>query len=317
MNYLDLILVLILVFSVWQGILKGFLIGIVEVFMWGAGLVIAFLCYPYISSFIQKFIASGFWVLPVSFILAIVIARLALSAIANFGLSKVPSIYHTSKFNKILGSVPGGFTGLVYLLLITSLLILFPFSPSLKSAAEKSWMMSQLTPGLEKIHLSISPYIEELEKEAGPLLTLNKKDDKFIKLNFTVERSRVRRDLEARMLVLINAERAKANLRPLKEDREIAVVARAHSADMFARGYFSHYTPEDKTPFDRMRAARVRFLTAGENLALAQTLNIAHEGLMNSPGHRANILNRSFGRVGIGVLDGGIYGLMVTQNFRN
>ena len=58
----------------------------------------------------------------------------------------------------------------------------------------------------------------------------------------------------------------------------------------------------------RMRDAGVVFGTAGENLALAPSLDIAHTGLMNSPGHRANILNRSFTKVGIGVLDGGPYG---------
>jgi uncharacterized protein YkwD len=66
-----------------------------------------------------------------------------------------------------------------------------------------------------------------------------------------------------------------------------------------------------------MREDDVRFRTAGENLALAPSLQIAHTGLMNSPGHRANILRPQFGRVGIGILDGGRRGLMVTQNFRN
>jgi uncharacterized protein YkwD len=66
-----------------------------------------------------------------------------------------------------------------------------------------------------------------------------------------------------------------------------------------------------------MRRDGVRFITAGENLALAPTLRIAHRGLMNSPGHRANIMNPSFGRVGIGILEGGSHGLMITQNFRN
>ncbi len=66
-----------------------------------------------------------------------------------------------------------------------------------------------------------------------------------------------------------------------------------------------------------MREANVRFLTAGENLALAQSLQIAHTGLMNSPGHCANILQRDFGRGGIGIRDGGMHGLMVTQDFRN
>jgi uncharacterized protein YkwD len=61
----------------------------------------------------------------------------------------------------------------------------------------------------------------------------------------------------------------------------------------------------------------VRFLTAGENLAFAPTVASAHEGLMQSPGHRANILRPQFARVGIGIEDGGVHGLMVTEDFRN
>ena len=106
-------------------------------------------------------------------------------------------------------------------------------------------------------------------------------------------------------------------LKALSPDPELTEVARKHSTDMFVRGYFAHDTPEGRDPFDRMRAADVRFLTAGENLALARSVPIAHTGLMNSPGHRANILRPEFGRVGIGIMDGGMRGLMVTQNFRN
>ena len=119
------------------------------------------------------------------------------------------------------------------------------------------------------------------------------------------------------MLDLVNQERQAAGLAPLQADPELTEVARKHSADMFARGYFAHDTPEGLSPFDRMKQANVHFLTAGENLALAPTLQIAHTGLMNSPGHRANILRREFGRVGIGVMDGGMRGLMVSQEFRN
>jgi uncharacterized protein YkwD len=100
-------------------------------------------------------------------------------------------------------------------------------------------------------------------------------------------------------------------------DPDLTEVARQHSTDMFRRGYFAHVTPENGTPFDRIREAKIRFLTAGENLALAPSMQIAHTGLMKSPGHRANILRPEFGRVGIGIMDGGIHGLMVTQNFRN
>src|SRR6266852_9104940 len=119
------------------------------------------------------------------------------------------------------------------------------------------------------------------------------------------------------MLELVNGERVAAGLRPLVADSEITQVARQHSVDMFARGYFAHDTPEGHDPFERMREANVRFVTAGENLALAPTVQVAHRGLMNSPGHRANILHPQFSRVGVGIMDGGIRGLMITQDFRN
>jgi len=94
-------------------------------------------------------------------------------------------------------------------------------------------------------------------------------------------------------------------------------VARAHSKDMFVKGYFAHVNLEGKDPFERMKDAHLKFKTAGENLALAQTLEIAHENLMKSPGHRKNIMNPSFNRVGIGIQDGGFYGIMISQEFRN
>jgi uncharacterized protein YkwD len=141
--------------------------------------------------------------------------------------------------------------------------------------------------------------------------------EKLIKLPFTVKKAKPRPDLEAKMLILVNNERKAAGLKLLKADPEITPVARKHSEDMFSRGYFSHVSPEGTTPFDRLQKGKITFITAGENLALAQTLALAHTGLMKSPGHRANILHKSFGRVGIGILDGSVYGIMVTQNFRN
>jgi uncharacterized protein YkwD len=119
------------------------------------------------------------------------------------------------------------------------------------------------------------------------------------------------------MLQLVNAERAKSGLKPLKADLEMTQLARKHSADMFTRGYFSHNTPEGLDPFDRMHQSKIKFITAAENLAFAQTLTTAHTGLMKSPGHRANILNGVYGRLGIGIIYSTTHGLMITQEFRN
>jgi uncharacterized protein YkwD/uncharacterized membrane protein required for colicin V production len=113
---------------------------------------------------------------------------------------------------------------------------------------------------------------------------------------------------------LVNTERSKNGLGELSVHLEVREVARAHSADMYQRGYFCHVNPDGEDPFDRMAERGVRFTHAAENLALAPSVQMAHQGLMNSPSHRANILEREFTDVGVGVYEGP-YGLMVTQNF--
>src|SRR5207248_3248732 len=74
---------------------------------------------------------------------------------------------------------------------------------------------------------------------------------------------------ERRMLATVNSERQRNGLRPLRMDPQLQVVARAHSRDMYERDYFSHVSPDGKSAFDRLRAAGVKFLAAGENIAFA------------------------------------------------
>lgn len=120
---------------------------------------------------------------------------------------------------------------------------------------------------------------------------------------------------EAEMLRLINAERRKNNLPPLKMNEKLRQAARQHSAEMVKLKYFSHDSPKGSTPFDRIKATGLTYVTAGENIAYAPTVVQAHDGLMKSKGHRENILRPSFTEVGIGILDAGKMGKMVTQNF--
>jgi uncharacterized protein YkwD len=92
-------------------------------------------------------------------------------------------------------------------------------------------------------------------------------------------------------------------------------VALGHSRDMYVNGYFSHVDERDLDPFERMQRADITYEAAGENLAIAPSVKEAHEGLMTSTDHRANILRPQFDEVGIGIIVGP-YGVMVTQVFR-
>jgi len=122
---------------------------------------------------------------------------------------------------------------------------------------------------------------------------------------------------EMQVLELVNAERAKHGLSALSWDNSLADVARAHSRDMAARGFFSHNNPDGKTPFDRIKAAGISDGSAGENIAAGQkNPEEVVDAWMNSAGHRANILNASFKKLGVGyVVSNQGYKTYWTQNF--
>jgi|GEM_PF-329027 len=120
---------------------------------------------------------------------------------------------------------------------------------------------------------------------------------------------------EQRMLDLVNAERARNGLSPLKANLNLTKVTRLKAKDMIEKNYFSHTSPTYGSPFEMMKQFGVTYRTAGENLAGAPTVDSAHTNLMNSPGHRANILNASYKEVGIGILSGSRYGKIFVQMF--
>lgn len=120
---------------------------------------------------------------------------------------------------------------------------------------------------------------------------------------------------EAKMVNLVNQERQSQGIRPLGVNPTLVQLARQKSQDMVNLNYFGHTSPTYGSPFDMMRKAGVAFTTGGENIAGAATTESAHQSLMNSPGHRANILNPAFTQIGIGIASGSPYGLYFTQMF--
>lgn len=120
---------------------------------------------------------------------------------------------------------------------------------------------------------------------------------------------------EKQMIDLVNQERTSRGLPALKVDLTLVKTARMKSNDMIQNNYFAHQSPTYGSPFDLMKSQGVSYRYAGENLAGAASVQSAHTNLMNSPGHRANILNANFTHIGIGIIDGGSYGKMFTQHF--
>lgn len=121
---------------------------------------------------------------------------------------------------------------------------------------------------------------------------------------------------EQQMLNLVNKERTQRGLAPLKANLELTKVARLKAKDMIDKNYFSHQSPTYGSPFDMMSRFGISYRTAGENIAGNSTVTAAHTALMNSDGHRANILNSAYTEVGIGIVNGGPYGKMFVQMFK-
>lgn len=122
--------------------------------------------------------------------------------------------------------------------------------------------------------------------------------------------------MQMEMLNYINTERAKANLAPLVLDKDLSAGAYLKSKDMAVNNYFSHNSPTYGSPFKMMKDRGISYRLAAENIAKNTSVKGAHNAFMNSSGHRANILNSGFNKIGLGIYQEGNY-LYITQWFTN
>jgi uncharacterized protein YkwD len=301
---------------------RGFLAVLLALGGFVAAFIFSFALYPGLADLLSnRFGWSLVWSKPVAFLGLWVIIETLFSLIGRLVSSRVGYDVHTSPSNRALAVLPGALQGVLFSALLLTLVALAPLPGNARRDVMKSALGGRLVQATLSLERPLEGIFGPAARETLGLITIKPPTEpgaaheEGIELNFTVDDAPSDPATEDAMLALVNGERTSRGLAPLEMDPELRLLARSHADDMFKRGYFAHDTPEGADPFDRMRAANIIFGLAGENLALAPTLDIAHDGLMNSPGHRANILNGGFRRVGIGVLDGGIYGKMFVQEF--
>lgn len=129
-------------------------------------------------------------------------------------------------------------------------------------------------------------------------------------------RSIQQQDHEKRVAWMVNEERRLAGLPRLEVAPLLGVAARAHSADMAARNFYSHDTPEGLTVAHRVMAAGYVFALVGENIAWGQeTARQVMNAWMRSRGHKANILHPDYTEIGVGVVATRRGAVVWTQNF--
>lgn len=318
-NRIDAVLVLLIMLGAWGGWRRGFILAALLLLRGLGSLLAGWLWFEPVAGWLGE--STGLpevWRPPVAFVLIVLLAGLLTAWLGHALLRRLPKAIHGRLANRLLGLFPGLAKGLILAVLAATLAWVAPLPASWLQEARASALGQRLVALAEPLNAALMPIFEEaLANASARLVPADSEPTGRTALPFKVEAPEPRPALEAEMLELVNRERAAAGVAPLRNDPALTEVARKHSADMLTRRYFSHDTPEHKSPFDRMREAKLSFLTAGENLALAPSVRVAHNGLMNSPGHRRNILNPRFRRIGIGIMDGGKHGLMVTQSFRN
>lgn len=266
-----------------------------------------------------KFAIPSMWTEVMGYVIVGFIAEAILSEIASLILAQIPARIAASKANKLLGVIVSAFNGVVLVSFVLLVIMALPLRGTVKQDVQNSKIGGYFLAVAQKFGGPIQSTINDARDSAIKFLTVEPTSTESINLNFTVQASDLVVDSpdEQAMLALVNGERTKVGVAPLQSDVPLIIVARAHSKDMFLRHYFSHVTPEGLTPGDRMEKAQIDFTAAGENIAYAPDLATAHTGLMNSPGHKANILDPAFHHIGIGIVSTNSLGIMVTQDFTN
>lgn len=217
--------------------------------------------------------------------------------------------------SQVLSIIPAILRGLVFIAFALVMIATFPIQPAIKKAVLDSKLGSEILKNAYALEQPVKNVFGGVTNDTLTFLTIKPKTDQKINLGFKTSNYTIDENGEKAMVDLVNSERVSRGLKPLVFNSSLQSIARAYSQDMFERGYFSHYSPEGLSVADRMLNAGIDFLVVGENLAYAPSVESAHKGLMNSEGHRANILSEDYGKIGIGVIDGGVYGKMFTQVF--
>lgn len=318
MNWVDLIIAAVIVYHMVIGWQAGIFYLGESLAAYLISLWLSIKYHAAVGNFlVEKFGISTIWSTLLGYILIAFISQAILSEIGAFIVSKFPKKLLSSKISNWFGAILSAVNGLIIVTFILLLVMGLPLAGSIKKDIGNSTIGRWLIVVAEKYGGQVTSTLDEATRQAVKFFTVAPRSTERVILDvrsasttFTIDES-----AENTMLVRVNDEREKAGFMPLALRTDLQNVARLYSRDMLERKYFGHVSPEGEDVADRLHKQGISYQVAGENLAYAPDVDTAHEGLMKSEGHRHNILDPSFGHIGIGVIDAGIYGQMYTQIF--
>lgn len=321
-NWLDFVILLTILFYSIEGYSIGFIQALFDLVSFISSFIIGLKSYSFIGGQLSKnFSIPTGWSHAIGFLIAALISEIIIGtfltkATRNLFVSKLKMEGPFLKSaDRILGIIFSIFSGLVLISFLLTVIVALPVSVFLKHSVSSSKIGNILIAKTQGFEKDLSSIFGGAINESLNFLTVEPKSNETLNLKFRTNKFSIDKNAEQEMFAMVNRERNLQGIRALEFNNQLTKVGEEHCEDMFARGYFSHYTPEGLSPFDRMAQKDISFIYAGENLALAPNVTLAMQGLMQSEGHRANILSNNFGKIGVGVIDGGIYGEMFCQEF--
>jgi len=315
-NWIDLVILVVILFFVSEALRVGFWIILADFLSFLLSLLAALSGYQFASGLLRaNFSLSHSVSNALGFLFTAVIAEGILGVALSFLIRKIPYKFWKGTWSKAAAIVPGIGEGLVLASFILTLILGFPLDPRIKNDITGSRIGSLLVRQTSGLEAKINEIFGGVVEDTLTYLTVKPESNEVVPLSIDKRQLAIDEASEQGMFRLVNEERKKRGIKEVSWEPKVTLVSRAHATDMWERSYFGHISPEGEDVGDRLNKAGIGFETAGENLALAPTLATAMNGLMNSEGHRANILDTEFNKVGIGVIDNGVYGKMFVQIF--
>jgi len=315
-NYIDLIIILVLVYFATEAWRHGFWVILVDFISFLGSILISLSFYKYAALFLRSNFSLGSSVSnALGFLATAIIVEGILGFILAKFLHKLPEKLRERTFLKIAAVIPAIGEGLILIAFILTLAVAFPIKPSVKSDIVRSRIGGVIIAKTVVIEKSVNEIFGGVIQDSLTYLTVKPGSRERISVPTQFNNLKADKESAKEMFSLVNKERSKLGIKELIWNEKIAKVAEGYATYMWENHYFGHISLDGKDVGDRLKEAKINYSAAGENLALAPTVITAHNGLMSSQGHRENILNTEFKKVGVGVVDNGIYGKIFVQVF--
>lgn len=324
MNLVDLLILVIIAYFAFQGFNQGIISIAIELAGYILSYIVALRYGSLGTSLVGKYLPQG---LPASYEATIGIALIwTLSMfvyylLAPFIIQFIPPFITHSTVNRVGGVLGSMLKGLIFISIVLFVMALLPLPAQIRTPISQSVIASRIideTNAFEqKFGGNVTAYISDTIKQITliPSNLSSQPAEKLIELGYTVSNTSVDTSDEMTMFNYVNTQREAHHLKPLKLNQTLTTVAQNYGKYMFANGFFGHITPSGQSPYDRITKTGINFTYVGENIAKAPDVASADTGFINSPEHKANILDVNYTQIGVGVIDGGEYGKMFVQDF--